>query len=195
VESGSVEVQKLILMQKDFHINKDLQKEYQIFLENENKKNKTCIKYEMNPIILAQGYWPFTITEEEAIIIPKELQESIKIFEKFYNEKHQNRSLKWIFAQGSCNITSNSFDKKYLFIVSNYQLLVFLLFNRVLKRYSLNEIHYLTQIPLDELDSCLVPLIKLGILQLLNENEAKINHTKVFFYKKLKYLKFFYMIQ
>ena len=180
MESGSVEVQKLILMQKDFHINKDLQKEYQLYLEQENKKNKKIsLKYEMTPTILAQGYWPFTITEEESILIPPELKESINIFEKFYTEKHQNRSLKWLFAQGSCNVTSNSFDKKYLFIITNYQLLIFLLFNRAKKKYSLNEVHFLTQIPMDELESCLLPLTKIGILILTNENEIKINHSKV----------------
>ena len=182
MESGSVEVQKLILMQKDFQINKDLQKEFQLYLDNKIKKNinKVLINFEMVPTVLAQGYWPFSITEEDSIIIPPELTNSTHIFESFYNEKHQNRSLKWLFAQGNCVVSANIFDKKYQFVVSNYQLLIFLVFNRDLKKYTVNEIQILTKIPLEELEVCLASLNKIGIFIVGHENEG--NTNKVFIY-------------
>lgn len=182
MESGSVEVQKLILMQKDFQINKDLQKEFQLYLDNKIKKNnnKLLISFEMMPTVLAQGYWPFSITEEDSIIIPPELTHSIHVFESFYNEKHQNRSLKWLFAQGNCVVSANVFDKKYQFVVSNYQLLIFLVFNRNLKKYTVNEIHILTKIPFEELEVCLASLNKIGIFIVSQDNERSTN--KVFIY-------------
>ena len=176
-----MEVQKLILMQKDFQINKDLQKEFQTYLENQVKKNnnKALINFEMVPTVLAQGYWPFSITEEEPIIIPPELTNSIHSFESFYNEKHQNRSLKWLFAQGNCIVSANIFDKKYQFIISNYQLLIFLVFNRNPKKYTVNEIHFLTQIPLEELEVCLACLNKIGIFNIIYDSNG-IANNKVF---------------
>lgn len=190
MESGSVEVQKLILMQKDFQINKDLQKEFQLFLENQGKKKNILLNFELVPTVLAQGYWPFSITEEESIIIPPELTQAIEAFQNFYNEKHQNRSLKWLFAQGNCSVTSNIFDKKYQFIINNYQLLIFLMFNRSTKKYSVKEIHFLTQIPMEELESCLASLNKIGILIISHnnlENSNNLNQSKV-----MKILHFFF---
>lgn len=121
-------------MQKDFQLNKDLQKEFHAYLEKHSK----WLSFELVPTVLAQGYWPFSITEEESVVITPELAHATKTYEKFYCEKHQNRSLKWLFAQGNCNLSSNFFDKKYQFVVNNHQLLIFLAFNRKVKEYTGN---------------------------------------------------------
>lgn len=70
-------------MQKDFHLNKDLQKEFQVFFERESNDLKSSLQTEMNATILAQGYWPFSITEEDSIIVPYEMKGLITIFERF----------------------------------------------------------------------------------------------------------------
>lgn len=173
MESGSVEVQKLILMQKDFYINKELNKEFQVFLEKEQAKtNKNIINYDISVSVIAKGYWPFCITDEEPVIIPPELARSIAIFESFYKEKHQNRNVKWLFGQGISQLSSFGFDKKYQFIVNNYQLLLILLFNKPIKKYSLSEIQLFTQIPFEEIEICLNPLLKLGVFKLLTQNNG-----------------------
>lgn len=101
------------------------------------------------------------------------------VLERFYNEKHQNRSLKWLFAQGNCQITTSFFDKKYLFICSNYQVLILLLFNRTVKEYTMKDIVILTQIALEELEVTLMPLVRVGILNIWQKNVMINNNSKV----------------
>lgn len=182
VESGSVEVQKLILMQKDFYINKELHKEFQVYLEKEQAKNhKNKINFDISVSVIAKGYWPFCITDEEPVIVAPELTQAIAIFEGFYKEKHQNRNVKWLFGQGISQISSFAFDKKYQFIVNNYQLLIILLFNKPIKKYSLSEIHAFTQIPFEEIEICLNPLLKLGVFKLLTQNSQIYVKVSTFF--------------
>lgn len=163
-------------MQKDYSINKELQ----ILFKNYKDSRQNNLTFDYDVTVIAKGFWPSTIIEEEAVIIPPELKPAINFFEDFYSKNNQNRKLTWLFGQGNCQLSASTsfFDKKYQFIVNNYQLLIFLIFNNPRKEpYTVDEVRIMTEIPMNELEAALNPLIrhKIVILKYPDGSEIKIN--------------------
>ena len=53
----------------------------------------------------------------------------VNVFENFYVDKHQGRTITWQYNMGTADVRANGFSKQYEFNVSTYQMAILLLFN------------------------------------------------------------------
>ena len=54
--------------------------------------------------ILTTGHWPNDQKDNLKVVIPREIQHAISLFNKFYVNKHQGRVLHWKINQGVADI-------------------------------------------------------------------------------------------
>merc|ERR1712183_1149124 len=110
--------------------------------------------------VLTNGYWPSQ--NIPPCILPKQVQDAISRYSKFYLEKHTGRKLSWQTSAGSAELkaTFGSDPTKYRrheLGVSTYQMCILLLFNDS-NSLTLGQIRSKTQIPDLELRRHLVSL-------------------------------------
>merc|ERR1711948_148528 len=98
--------------------------------------------------ILQTNAWPEKPDETNCIPCD-EMVECIKAFEVFYNSKHSGRKLQWMYTMGSVELTTKCFPKKHVVVVSAYQCLALMLFNKR-KEVSFKEICDATKVPKEE---------------------------------------------
>ena len=67
-------------------------------------------KIEVN--ILTPNIWDFIIKNNGKFNLPKELEAYLKIYEKYYEVKYNNRNLTWLLNDGECYINANYGKKK-----------------------------------------------------------------------------------
>merc|ERR1712012_413620 len=73
----------------------------------------------------------------------------IQAFESFYHSKHSGRKLRWIYNMGGVEVTASCFPRKHILVVSAYQCLALMIFNKQ-KEVTFREICEVTKLPEDE---------------------------------------------
>ncbi len=117
-------VVKIKSMLQDIELSKEINSEFQKYLEK--KKFKTAIELSMS--VLTQGCWPEN--EAKKSNIPQEVEPLKSEFEKFYQNKYPGKVLTWTLNLGDCEMVGNFDKKKYLFMITNIQMSVLLIFNQ-----------------------------------------------------------------
>jgi len=151
-EWGQMTVKKIKSMLQDMEMSKEINTEFHKFKEN----NRITLPTEMNVTILTQGCWPES--EAKKSIIPEEVEPCKTAFEKFYQHKYPGKILNWTLTLGDSEMVGNFDKKKFIFVVSNVQMSILLLFNKR-KEMKYEEIKTLLGIPDADLEPNLLFLI------------------------------------
>jgi len=143
VECGQQAIQKLASMFTDMALSDQLQEEY-------NKlSHGGCpggVTHEVR--VLQTNAWPEK-AEETNIVPCEEMLSCIQAFEKFYHSKHSGRKLRWIYNMGQVELSAHCFARKHILVVSAYQCLALMLFNRRTE-VTFREICEATKLPKEE---------------------------------------------
>lgn len=163
-ECGYQFTSKLEGMFNDMRISQDMQDAYKAHKTSqaaqqagENTSNEKPIDIEVD--VLTNGYWPSQ--NVPPCTLPRQVQDAIDRFSKFYLEKHTGRKLSWQTTAGAADIkaifgTAPDYRRHEL-IVSTYQMCILLLFNEK-DTVTLREIRTHTHIPDLELRRHLISL-------------------------------------
>jgi len=143
VECGQQAIQKLASMFTDMALSDQLQEEYN---KSSHGGSPGGVMHEVR--ILQTNAWPDKA--DEANVVPcEEMLCCIQNFEKFYHSKHSGRKLQWIYNMGSVEVSALCFSRKHILVVSAYQCLALMLFNKH-GSIAFREICDATKIPKEE---------------------------------------------
>mmetsp|Transcript_9325 Transcript_9325/g.23197 ORF Transcript_9325/g.23197 Transcript_9325/m.23197 type:complete len:791 (-) Transcript_9325:254-2626(-) len=143
VEIGQQAIQKLQSMFTDMTLSDQFQREYN---EQSHRGSPGGVCHEVR--VLQTNAWPEKA--DEANIVPcEEMVQCIKGFEAFYESKHSGRKLRWIYNMGQVEVAALCFERKYIFVMSAYQCLALMLFNKR-KSITFKEIAEATKVPAEE---------------------------------------------
>lgn len=93
----------------------------------QNNEGKQAIDLNVN--ILSAAAWPSY--PDVPVAIPPQIKRSIDNFESHYNQKHSGRKLQWKHALAHCQLKASFPKGDKELVVSSFQAVVLLLFNRV----------------------------------------------------------------
>jgi len=121
-ESGYHWTQKLEDMFADIQRSKEFVKQF-------NREHGKQIDLNFNVAICTQGAWPSTIIPK--CTTPPELDEVVTRFIRFYEDKHVGRKIhfRWDKGTAEVGVRFNAKTEKIL-VLSTYQMIVLLLFNK-----------------------------------------------------------------
>merc|ERR1719379_2007980 len=125
VECGQQAIQKLASMFTDMALSDQLQDEYNKLTHCGQPGN---VIHEVR--VLQTNAWPEKV-DENNIAPCEEMLTCVQAFEAFYHSKHSGRKLRWIYNMGGVEMTSCCFQRRHILVVSTYQALVLMLFNRL----------------------------------------------------------------
>ncbi|BGO96947.1 hypothetical protein JCM10021v2_000583 [Rhodotorula toruloides] len=123
VEAGHQFTKSAEGMMKDVKVSEDTLEEYKRF------QDRAVIKapFDIEPIICGSNVWPFS-AKDKTCTLPKVLQDGIKSFETFYNQKHSGRKLTFMPDQGSVEVKTRFKARTHELNVSTYAMVVLALF-------------------------------------------------------------------
>uniref|UniRef100_A0A7S1WGP7 Cullin family profile domain-containing protein n=1 Tax=Alexandrium catenella TaxID=2925 RepID=A0A7S1WGP7_ALECA len=143
VECGQQAIQKLASMFTDMTLSDQLQDEYN---KLSHQGSPGGVLHEVR--VLQTNAWPEKA--DEANIVPcEEMLGCIQAFESFYHSKHSGRKLRWVYNMGGVDLSANCFQRKHFLVVSAYQCLALMLFNKQ-KEVTFREICEATKLPKEE---------------------------------------------
>ncbi|UJR08703.1 hypothetical protein I4U23_012960 [Adineta vaga] len=172
---------KLQRMFQDIGVSKSLITEYEKYCEIHHIDNKV----DFSIMVLSSNSWPFSASPTFAL--PIELKSTFDSFTEFYTHRHNGRKLTWLHQHSKGELQTYFTSQKYILQVSTYQMVVLLLFNRVLT-WTVEQLQDETQIKLELLLQILLGLIKTKLLICsdinedefdddLKENDIKTNYS------------------
>ncbi|BGP30931.1 hypothetical protein JCM10296v2_002693 [Rhodotorula toruloides] len=123
VEAGHQFTKSAEGMMKDVKVSEDTLEEYKRF------QDRAVVKapFDIEPIICGSNVWPFS-AKDKTCTLPKVLQDGIKSFETFYNQKHSGRKLTFMPDQGSVEVKTRFKARTHELNVSTYAMVVLALF-------------------------------------------------------------------
>ncbi|CAG9855429.1 unnamed protein product [Phyllotreta striolata] len=124
-ECGGGFTSKLEGMFKDMELSKDINVAFKQHL-NVNTRNLAPIDMTVN--ILTMGYWP--TYQAMDVTLPDQMVRFQDIFKDFYLSKHSGRKLQWQPTLGHCVLRASFKAGPKELVVSLFQTLVILLFNK-----------------------------------------------------------------
>ncbi|KAJ6231235.1 cullin-1 [Anaeramoeba flamelloides] len=135
---------------------------------NETFKNhivQKSIKLEIDfeVMVLAIGFWPLSVPNTK-FVLPSLLENCVLRFRKFYNEHHNGRKLSWLNQLSRGELNSKFKNKRYIFLVSTYQMGVLLMFNEQAE-IKFEEMQQHLQLSPEFLEGVLATLIKTKVLR------------------------------
>lgn len=122
---------KLQRMLQDMQTSKDMNNSYKQHLETSLGVDQLKKAVDAQFFILGTGFWPLTPPSTH-FTPPQEINESRDRFLGFYNNKHSNRKLTWLWNLCKGEMKANYIKNTkipYTFQVSTYQMAILLLFN------------------------------------------------------------------
>ena len=150
-------------------------KDVEIFKDLDLKK---LINEKVDCKILTTNVWSYIDNTYYKCNMPKEIEASKYLLEKFYSAKHLNRKLKWLYNSGSINSSLKIIDKTYNLLCTPLQFSFLYLFkndNIFLKKDILSELKT-TEVTFNKVMNILVKS-KLIIIKLFNtKTEYKFNN-------------------
>ena len=104
---------------------------------------KKLINKKLDSKILTTNVWSYLDNTYYKCNMPKEIEASKYLLEKFYSAKHLNRKLKWLYNSGSINSSLKIRDKNYNLICIHYVLILYLFKdgNEFLKKDIISELN------------------------------------------------------
>lgn len=111
----------------------------------------------MDVQVLNQQNWPITKSEGDQIVLPKELVDCQKEFDKFYTKTTQNRKLTWVYASSNALVQVKYGKVKFELQCSTYQACIMLLFNNT-GTISFKDIKTALGLAEEDLATCIEPL-------------------------------------
>ncbi|KAJ3447898.1 cullin-3a-related [Anaeramoeba flamelloides] len=133
---------------------------------------------DVNVRVLTQGFWP-TLPAQKALL-GEVLNSYCNIFTEYYLSAHNGRKLLWQYNIGTAEIQAQIGSRKYILVMSTYQMLALLLFNSS-ERLSFKTILQSTQIPAYDLMRALQAM-SLGKIKILKKSSRgkEINDDDIF---------------
>lgn len=143
---------KLEGMFKDMKISEELHSDWQQY----NKSKNIQADFDINVQVLTQVYWP--VSKVGDVSIPSQhITNIMNIYQDFYIDKHQGRTITWQYNMGTADLKANGYSKQYEFNVSSYQMAILLLFNQE-DTLTLLKLSEQLKIPLQDLKRNLITL-------------------------------------
>ena len=183
---------KLQRMLQDMQTSKDLNSNYKTWQENRLGSDELKRAVDPTYFILGTGFWPLTPPSTH-FVPPEEIKRTYDRFLRFYEEKHSNRKLTWLWnlckGEMKANYVKNT-KVPYTFQVSTYQMGILLLFNDA-DTVTYDAIKENTKLAPEALDPSVAVLVKARVLIASPEGAKPESGTKYslnynFKFKKLK---------
>lgn len=143
VECGQQAIQKLASMFVDMSLSDQLQESYNKLSHGGSPGG---VVHEIR--VLQTNAWPEK-PDDTNIAVCDEMNLCIQAFENYYNSKHSGRKLRWMHNMGSVELRASCYARSHTLVVSTYQCLVLMLFNRS-QQVTFRDICNATRIPSDE---------------------------------------------
>ena len=164
---------KLTRMLQDIQTSKDLNNSYKT--HQESVMDSDDFKKAVDPqfFILGTGFWPLQ-PPSTRFNPPQEIRNTYERFVKFYDSKHSNRKLQWLWNLCKGEMKANYIKNTkipYTFQVSTYQMAILLLFNDS-DTVSYDDIQASTSLDPEALDPSVAVLVKARVL-IANPENAK----------------------
>lgn len=170
---------KLQRMFTDMGLSKELNDAFKD--SEQNRAEATKDDMDFYGLVLANGFWPLQAPTSE-FIIPTELLELYKRFERYYQVKHSGRKLTWLWQLGKNELKTNYLQQKLTFQTSTYQAAILLQFNSN-DQLSLSDIIKATGMNEETVKPVLALLVKTKVL---TQDEDVYDLNEDFKSKKIK---------
>ncbi|XP_013868985.1 cullin-2 [Austrofundulus limnaeus] len=118
---------KLHRMYTDMSVSADLNNKFNNFIKTQETVVDLGISFQI--YVLQAGAWPLTHVPSCTFAIPQELEKSVQMFERFYNQHFSGRKLTWLHFLCTGEVKMNYLSKPYVAMVTTYQMAVLLAFN------------------------------------------------------------------
>jgi cullin 1 len=164
---------KLQRMFTDMGLSKELNDHFKESLHQTAESSKNDIDFYAP--VLADAFWPLQAPSSK-FIIPTELLEIYKKFERYYQNKHSGRKLTWLWQLSRNELKTNYLSQKLIFQTSTYQTAILLQFNTNDQR-SFNDLMKGTDLNEETLKPVLNLLVKTKVL-LQDEDVYDLNDGK-----------------
>eukprot|EP01110_Echinostelium_bisporum_P003408 TRINITY_DN1830_c3_g1_i1.p1 TRINITY_DN1830_c3_g1~~TRINITY_DN1830_c3_g1_i1.p1 ORF type:complete len:756 (-),score=264.43 TRINITY_DN1830_c3_g1_i1:123-2390(-) len=159
---------KLQRMIQDMSVSKDINNEFQQFLENKSYK----LSFAFNIFVLATGSWPLQAPNSN-FNIPTEVVQSVNYFKSFYESKYQGRKLNYLHNLSRADIDMRAVKGKiYKLMVSTYQMGALLQFNNATE-VTMRELKDATLLQDNPFKVALLGLVKSKIIETADEDAKK----------------------
>ncbi|CAD8206715.1 unnamed protein product [Paramecium octaurelia] len=158
------ETQTNVLSELQNMVN-DIQQSYRFATDQMIHKNQ---KFDLTVYLLSYGYWPIGNIQDQ-IIAPQEILSSLSLYEKIYLTKNSGRILFWTYNKGQGELNYKIKNDKYYLIVTTFQMITFLLFNKE-NQLTIQQIQERTKINIVDLENSLIPFICNKVLQRQKED-------------------------
>jgi cullin 1 len=168
---------KLQRMIQDMSVSKDMNNEFQTWLENKSLK----LSFAFNIFVLATGSWPLQAPNSN-FNIPNDVVSAVNHFKTFYESKYQGRKLTYLHHLSRAELDSKVVRGKIFKLqVSTYQMGVLLMYNQPGEsQVSKREFQGHTLLQENPLKVALLGLVKTKILDVENENVKEWTDDTVF---------------
>ncbi|GAA5912517.1 hypothetical protein JCM6882_004789, partial [Rhodosporidiobolus microsporus] len=123
IEAGAAFTKSAEGMMKDVRTSEEAQPEYR------RHQDRQAVKapFDMHPIICGSNFWPIS-SKDAVCTLPKVLQDGIKAYEAFYNQKHSGRKLTFRPEFGSVDVKVRFERRSHELNVSTHAMVVLALF-------------------------------------------------------------------
>lgn len=111
---------KLQRMYQDVCVSRDLNAKF-----HRSEAKQLDVDFSIN--VISSSSWPFNQTL--TFSLPRELEQSVQAFTKFYNDHYSGRKLSWLHGMSRGELASRCYDKPYTFQASTFQMAVLLQYN------------------------------------------------------------------
>jgi cullin 1 len=123
-KNGTLDIYKVERMIKDV-VNQQSKADFIEYCSVE----KLEPKFDLNVLTLTLGVWPLNFGDRDGLIVPIQLLDAQKGFEKFFDSKFSKRVLKWMYQHSTIQIEGRLETCEKLFECTTHQGSVLLLFN------------------------------------------------------------------
>lgn len=159
---------KLQRMIQDMSVSKDINNEFQTYLDNKSLK----VPFAFNIFVLATGSWPLQAPNTN-FNIPNEVIQSINYFKGFYEQKYQGRKLTYLQHLSRAETDMRAVKGKvFKLSVSTYQMGALLLFNNTTE-LTKREIQDATLLLDNPFKVALLGLMKNNVIEASEEDAKK----------------------
>uniref|UniRef100_T1JK90 Cullin family profile domain-containing protein n=1 Tax=Strigamia maritima TaxID=126957 RepID=T1JK90_STRMM len=115
---------KLHRMFTDMSVSADLNNKFSSFLKSETAE----LGISFSIYVLQAGAWPLGQSNLTTFAIPQELERSVQMFERFYNNHFNGRKLTWMHHLCNAELKLCYLKKPYIVTMGTFQMAIMLLF-------------------------------------------------------------------
>ncbi|EFN78772.1 Cullin-1 [Harpegnathos saltator] len=158
---------KLQRMFQDIGVSKDLNEQFRRHLV----RSAEPLDVDFSIQVLSSGSWPFQ--QSFTFSLPTELERSVHRFTTFYSSQHSGRKLNWLYNMSKGELHTNCFKNRYTLQASTFQMAVLLQYNGSTS-WTIQQLHYATQIKMDFLLQVIQILLKAKLLTAASDDVAEL---------------------